>query len=514
MVTKTDLLLKGTEVDTTIPKRYNFYEGAMELLKGGSLNLFLIAAPVAFLSKYFHWYDSFTFCCALLAIAPFAERLGYITEQISLHTSDTVGGLLNATFGNATELIISIAALNKGYYRVVQLSLLGSVLSNLLLVLGSALFLGGLKYKYQKFNKMDSSVNSTLLVFAASATLLPTIIASSQQISVENGLTLSRVIAIIALMVYIAFLYFQISTHADMDDTPFLEDTKKILQKIIGAKVLSLSKIRDGGSGSGGSSSSGKMVKLSEDRMKSMKQGRVGEGGDTDDELLVKGGHQNDVLHNGIDRGDDDDSLDDISQFSNDDSDLEDNDDDEDDEEDVLGVTYSIFWLAVVTIFISVLSDIVVDTIEVAALDLKVPKLFIAAIIVPIIGTHFSRISESLNLIHIQAFYNEHFLPVYQIYFNIDDTGNAAEHASAIVFAMKNKLNITLGVAVGSSCQISLMVLPLLVTIGWAVDRPMSMNLGIRLFIPIRPSRRYMKCIMKYLTSFFFSHLLCSTIDP
>ena len=89
--------------------------------------------------------------------------------------------------------------------------------------------------------------------------------------------------------------------------------------------------------------------------------------------------------NNNYDGNNDDDSLGNISQFSNDDSDF-DNDDEDDEEEDILGVTYSIFWLAVVTVFISILSDIVVDTIEVAALDLKVPKLFIAAIIVPIIG--------------------------------------------------------------------------------------------------------------------------------
>ena len=475
MVSKTDLLLKGTDVDSSIPKRYNFYEGASELLRGGSLNLFLIATPVALLSKYFEWYESLTFCCALLSIAPFAERLGYITEQISLHTSDTVGGLLNATFGNATELIISIAALNKGYYRVVQLSLLGSVLSNLLLVLGSALFLGGLKYKYQKFHKMDSSVNSILLVFAASAILLPTVMTSSQQIGVRSSLTLSRIVAMIAFLIYVAFLYFQISTHADIDDSPFLEDFKKTIKKMVGIKATFSSKNRDN---SGGSSiNAGKI--LSEGRIKSLKQHDVSEGGDTD-ELLLEQRNPNAVLDTGVGSYDDDCSLDDISRSSNDDSDS-DQDDDEDREEDVLGVTYSIFWLAVVTIFISILSDIVVDSIEVAALDLKVPKLFIAAIIVPIIGEFFGFF---FLLEAYSCTYNTYFMMCPSCIYNIDSLltlmteGNAAEHASAIVFAMRNKLNITLGVAVGSSCQIALMVLPLLVLIGWTSDKPMSMNLG------------------------------------
>ena len=408
-MSKTDLLLKGTDVVDMVPKRYNFYEGASELLKGGSLNLFLLATPLAFLSKYCGWYESFTFCCALLSIAPFAERLGYITEQISIHTSETVGGLLNATFGNATELIISIAALNKGYYRVVQLSLLGSILSNLLLVLGSALFLGGLKYKYQRFNKMDASVNSVLLIFAASAILLPTVMISSEQINIRNGLSLSRIIAVVAFILYVAFLYFQISSHADMDDSPFLDDTKKIIKKMIGVHhfsstastpVKGINESSSSGNRNSNSNSSrgmsGKGMPL-EDRMKPLKQEDVNEGGDTDDELLG-GRNEKDASNDVIDDGD---SLDDISQFSDDDdSDIE-NDDDEE-EGDVLGVHYSIFWLSVVTVFISVLSDIVVDTIQAAASDLQVPKLFIAGIIVPIIGLWFFRsfLFLCLNKIH------------------------------------------------------------------------------------------------------------------
>jgi Ca2+:H+ antiporter len=114
---------------------------------------------------------------------------------------------------------------------------------------------------------------------------------------------------------------------------------------------------------------------------------------------------------------------------------------DEEEDEDILGMQYAIFWLLVITIFISILSDIVVDTVEKAATNLHIPSVFISAIIIPIIG-------------------------------------NAAEHASAIIFAFKNKLNITLGIAVGSSTQIAMMVLPLLVIIGWILNKPMSLNFG------------------------------------
>ena len=362
---------------------YDFLAGARELITGGPLNILLVTTPLAFLSQAAGWYDSVTFIFALLSIAPFAERLGYVTEQIALHTSDTIGGLLNATFGNATELIISIAALYKGYYRVVQLSLLGSVMSNMLLVLGSSFLIGGLRHKYQTFDKVSVLVNSTLLVFGSIIVLFPTVMVNANQVDKDGGLSLSRCCALVALIIYCAFLYFQLITHSDLES---VEDDHNKEKPIRNTRSSSA----------------------------------------TADELLAN--------------GDEDGDVDIIFQIINEDEDGDD-DNDDDEEEDVLGVSYALFWLTIITLFISFLSDIVVDTIQEAAVDLKVPKLFIAAIVVPIIG-------------------------------------NAAEHASAIVFAVKNKLNITLGVAVGSSNQIALMVLPLLVVIGWFADRPMDLNLG------------------------------------
>ena len=189
---------------------YYFLYGAQVLLRSGPLNILLIATPLAFISKYCGFSDSITFIFALLSIAPFAERLGFVTEQISFHTSETIGGLLNATFGNATELIISIAALYKGYYRLVQLSLLGSVLSNLLLVLGSAFLLGGTKYKIQKFDKITSLVNSSLLLTAVAGVLLPTVMISMNQIDAYGQLCISRITSLVTFSIYIAYLYFQV----------------------------------------------------------------------------------------------------------------------------------------------------------------------------------------------------------------------------------------------------------------------------------------------------------------
>ena len=113
------------------------------LIFSSYLNLLMLCTPFAGLAYYGGGSDGVVFALSLLAIAPFAERLSYVTEQLALYTSETLGGLLNATFGNVTELIVSLFALRAGMLRIVQVSLLGSILSNMLLVLGCAFFFGG-----------------------------------------------------------------------------------------------------------------------------------------------------------------------------------------------------------------------------------------------------------------------------------------------------------------------------------------------------------------------------------
>ena len=128
------------------------------MLFTGPLNWLLPCTLVAFLSQGLGWPDGVTFTFSLLAIAPFAERLGFVTEQLALHTTDAIGGLLNATFGNATELLVAVSALINGLYRLVQLSLLGSILSNILLVLGTAFWVGGCYHKTLTFGTLSSQV--------------------------------------------------------------------------------------------------------------------------------------------------------------------------------------------------------------------------------------------------------------------------------------------------------------------------------------------------------------------
>jgi len=324
------------------------------------LNLLLPCIPLAIISN---WYtedgtggvgsEGWTFTFALLGIAPLAERLGFITEELAGYTNQTLGGLLNASFGNLTEMIVSIFALKGGLLRVVQLSLLGSILSNLLLVLGCAFLFGGLKYKEQTFNSQGINANTGLLCLAVMGMSLPAILRSthSEMHGTGSEVALSRISSVFLLCIYFAYLYFQLITHREL-----FED-------------------------------------------------------DEDDEEKPE---------------------------------REDGEEDEEDEEESagLGMWGCVVWLGILTIFISLLSEYLVDTIEGAAAKWDMSVAFVSVIILPIVG-------------------------------------NAAEHASAIIFAVKNKMDISLGVAIGSSTQIALLVFPFCVLLGWVMDQPMDLNLEV-----------------------------------
>lgn len=319
---------------------FNLAESTKDILFTSSLNWLLLLIPVAVVAKNMGMGDGWLFVFSLLPICPLAERLGYVTEQMATYTNPTLGGLLNATFGNLTEMIVSYFALKGGLLRVVQLSLLGSILSNMLLVLGCAFFAGGLKHKHQTFNKTGVGMNSALLLLAVISLSVPAVLHTThtELHGTQSEIALSRFTSCLLLGVYATFLYFQLVTHRDLFDEE--------------------------------------------------------EG--------------------------------------------------EDDEEEEVNQTFwaCIGWLSVITVFISVLSDYLVDAIEGAADSMGMPVAFISVIILPIVG-------------------------------------NAAEHASAIMFAMKNKMDLALGVAIGSSTQIALLVIPLCIVVGWAMGQPLDLNLHV-----------------------------------
>ncbi|XP_050901857.1 vacuolar cation/proton exchanger 3 isoform X2 [Lathyrus oleraceus] len=283
---------------------------------------------------------SIIFILSLLGLTPLAERVSFLTEQIAIFTGPTVGGLLNATCGNVTELIIAIFALTTNKIAVVKYSLLGSVLSNLLLVLGTSLLCGGIANigEEQKYDRRQADVNSLMLLLALLCHLLPllfTYSAASAELTVEPSLYLSRASSIVMLVAYFAYLIFQLWTHRQLFEA------------------------EDEGEGEG--------------------------------------------ENNGAE------------------------------EEAVIGFWSGFAWLAGMTVFIALLSEYVVDTIEDASDSWGLSVSFLSIILLPIVG-------------------------------------NAAEHAGAIIFAFKNKLDISLGVALGSSTQIAMFVGKLLMSMVRSMD--------------------------------------------
>src|SRR5215813_11928088 len=155
------------------------------------------------------------FFCAGLAIVPIASLIVHATEQLAVRTGDAIGGLLNATFGNAPELIISLVALRAGYLDMVRASLVGAILANLLLALGLAILLGGLRHHDQRFNPQATRAYSTMMFLAAVSLAVPS--AFSRQLapteSIREEKLLNIGIAVILLVAYGLYLFFLLKTH-------------------------------------------------------------------------------------------------------------------------------------------------------------------------------------------------------------------------------------------------------------------------------------------------------------
>jgi Ca2+:H+ antiporter len=171
-----------------------------------------VGVPLSIVGSFLHWPEVIMFAVYCLTIIALASYMGRATESLAIVAGPRIGGLLNATFGNAVELIISIFALKAGLVEVVLASLTGSVLGNLLLVAGLSFFVGGLKYKRQEFNVYDARHNAGLLTFSVLvAFVIPEVF--TMNMSHEDRLALSVGISIIMVILYLAALYFKLVTH-------------------------------------------------------------------------------------------------------------------------------------------------------------------------------------------------------------------------------------------------------------------------------------------------------------
>lgn len=299
------------------------------------LDLLLIFVPVTIVLALIQSDHLGVFLSAAVAIIPLAGLLGRATEHLTAHVGAGVGGLLNASLGNAAELIIALAALREGLHDVVKASLTGSILGNILLVLGASMLAGGLKYERQKFNQTAAGLGASLLLLSAVGLIIPALFhltASDRGPIVERELSLE--ISVVLFAIYVMHLVFSLRTHRHF----YRGDDE-------------------------GTSHSG-------------------------EKLWSRG--------------------------------------------------QAIAVLAVATILVAVMSEFLVGALEHAAQTLGLTQIFVGVVLVALVG-------------------------------------NAAEHSTAVMVAMKNKMDLALGIAIGSSLQIALLVAPVLVFASYLFDAPLDL---------------------------------------
>ncbi|HHP7232683.1 MAG TPA: calcium/proton exchanger [Xenococcaceae cyanobacterium] len=310
--------------------------------KNTILLILLLFIPISIAGHFLDWSATVVFITAALGIIPLAGYMGEATEEIAVVVGPNLGGLLNATFGNATELILAFIALKGGLVDVVKATITGSIVSNLLLVMGFSMFLGGLKYKEQDFQPTTARLNASSMNLAVIAILLPTAVEyTSTGIGETTLQNLSVAVAVVLILVYGLTLLFSMKTHSYLYD--------------VGVADIEVE-------------------------------------GESESEVKEK-----------------------------------------------VNLPFWIGILLVVTLAVAVESELLVDSLEEATAQLGLTALFTGVILLPIIG-------------------------------------NAAEHATAVTVALKNKMDLSVSVAVGSSLQIALFVAPILVIAGWIIGQPMDLN--------------------------------------
>lgn len=213
------------------------------------LKIFLIFIPISVAAEFIKLKPMWIFIISSLSIIPLAGLMGEATEEISIYSGPRIGGFLNATFGNATELIISFFALKEGLFDIVKASIAGSVIGNILLVLGASMFFGGLNYKVQKFNRKVIEFSSSMLLFSVIGLSVPAIFTytTNNEPVVSQYEWLSISVALAMFIIYLLGLYFSFYTHKDLYGSEHKESTeskwglkKSILILIISTLFIAL----------------------------------------------------------------------------------------------------------------------------------------------------------------------------------------------------------------------------------------------------------------------------------
>ncbi|KAJ4476224.1 Calcium/proton exchanger [Lentinula aciculospora] len=372
-ITRTSFSLQRAKTSLLTPAKSigpapSFLQSMKSIIMASWLNLLLVCIPVSW-ALNFAMKDQHTlvFVFSFLAIIPLAKLLAFATDELSIRVGQTLAGLLNATLGNAVELIVAIIALVQCKLHIVQSSLIGSILSNLLLVLGMCFFAGGLRFQEQGFGAVATQLNSSLLTLSVIAVLLPAafhmnVTTSTDSDEGQDILKVSHGVALVLLFIYASYLFFQLYSHA----TLYTDDG----------------------------------VQPSTPYPK-----RKPEEANVENETGV---------------------------------DLERNKEVEDEEIPQMSVSTTIALLIIVTVLVAVTAEWLVDSIDGLTSSGAISEEFVGIILLPIVG-------------------------------------NAAEHVTAVTVSVKDKLTLSLGVAVGSSIQIALFVIPFIITLGWILGKPLTL---------------------------------------
>ncbi|AEO66803.1 e085610c-fc2a-4e98-97a4-cf58daf70caa [Thermothielavioides terrestris] len=372
------------------------------------INLLLLAAPVGIAINYVPSVSRIAvFVVNFIAIVPLAAMLSFSTEEIALRTGETLGGLLNATFGNAVELIVAIIALAHREVVIVQTSLIGSILSNLLLVMGMCFFFGGLRRQEQFFNTTVAQTAASLLALAVAGVIVPTVFDIASNTSQADVAKLSRGTSVILLVVYAAYLVFQLKTHSKV----FAEVSQKVEARPFKHPLhLGPAPLKEGAVTRG-------LVAPA---------GLFGGG-------LISSRTENEKIRNVVTQPprknpQDEEAAAEAAVAEKEGSEEE----EEESEEPQLHFLVAVATLALSTVVIALCAEFMVDGISAVTAGGVVSAEFVGLILLPIVG-------------------------------------NAAEHATAVTVAIKDKMDLAIGVAVGSSMQVALFVIPLLIVIGWGM---------------------------------------------
>ncbi|HWT76076.1 MAG TPA: calcium/proton exchanger [Mobilitalea sp.] len=190
------------------------------------LKILLLCIPLSFAGYFLHWNATIMFFLTCASIVPLAGYLGEATEEIATYTGPKLGGFLNATFGNATELIISFFAIKEGLFDVVKASLAGSVLGNILLVLGCSILFGGLKHKELKYDSQQGTFTATMLLFAVIGLSLPAIFTwnTPENLITSKYQCFSTITSVILLSIYVIGMIYSFRTQADLYGVEHAED--------------------------------------------------------------------------------------------------------------------------------------------------------------------------------------------------------------------------------------------------------------------------------------------------